>query len=434
MYNRSERDMSFYEYLFPRLYRLKAAVTEYFRTHVIGIFSILLVCCASIDGVLYMRLIKQMYHHAFLLSQVIYPLSFSTVTFLLSLLYYRRRIFAMPEPPKSTSDDDPPQEHFSLPQHWRTIFYFALSDTFTGTLSVLPVLYLPTIILLIIGQTTLPLNMFLSLVILKVRFERIHYYATLLVILGVITASYTMDNSSSGATRIDGQLLIIWILVLLIIKIIDAYLSIFRERRIKDLQLKSWHTMVWVSVMQTPMSLLFIFIIFLPFPKPFQQLTTGEFAAYMRNSFACLSSRPLERIPSISEEVYQLTNTGCQYYNNAVLFAFFLFFNILYNISALTLIRLRSSNFAISTATVKIGLTAFLLSQPAIAGGAYQLIGFMEVIGFMVIVVGLSVYNYSPVPEYKGVVDDPDAADDEEAWQHDTGHISLESDEEVHVM
>ena len=429
--------MALGEYLFPRLYRIKAALLEFFQVHTIRIMSILLVCCASIDSVLYMRLIKQMYHHAFLLSQFIYPLSFSVVTFIISLLYYRQRIFYLPEPSAAAEDKDESKvERFSLRQHWKTVLMFALSDTFSGTLSVLPVLYLPTIILLIIGQTTLPLNMFLSIVILKVQFERVHYYATILVILGVITASYSVGGGSSAA--LDGQLTIIWILVLLIIKMIDSYVSIFRERRLKDLQLKSWHTMVWVSIIQLPMSLLFLFIVFMPFPKPFQQLQVAEFAAYMRNAFACLSSNALERIPSISEEVYQKTNAGCQSYNNMALFFFFLFFNIIYNISSLTLIRLRSSNFAISTATVKIGLTAFLLSQPAIAGGAYQVISFMNVIGFLVIVVSLSVYNTAPIPEYKGTASTRiNSHGEEEHLQNPvqlaagSGTIVLESDEEV---
>lgn len=241
----------------------------------IGIITFFLVVLTSIDLVLFMRLVKQMHNYTFLLSQLIYPLGFTLVTWFISLIFYRDRICCLAgskrckrksqyqnvnkldsvvhkgndttvihlddnstnldelKLPRRTTinievavgpkdihdhDDDEdsaqeyqdiiedenkyheenpaPSQRFSIRQHWVIMLTFAVFDTLSGTMAILPILYLPSIVILLFGQLTLPLNLLLSKLVLHYQFQRTHYYGAIVVFLGVIVASYADSYNS----------------------------------------------------------------------------------------------------------------------------------------------------------------------------------------------------------------------------------------------
>lgn len=430
------------------------------------VVTILLIIFTSIDAVLFMRLVKQMHNYTFLLSQLIYPMGFTLVTWFLSLIYYRDRICCLRgskcrrrkpayqsvveldpietmDPRKKGApvivdvmqgptnvhdeedensaqeelDDDkytkkdksdrPPAE-FSIRQHWRIILSFTILDTLTTTLAILPILYLPSVLLLLFGQLTLPLNLFFSKFILHRGFKNTHYYGALVVLLGVIVASYADIHSSS--VQGDGKMMFFWAGLLTIVKFIDAGSGIYREHMLKKHNLKAWHTTVWVSLFQSVLSVLLLPVILIPFPPPWMPISLDQMELYIRNAFHCLFGQPLEvnTIPFPNSSLSpSFTNPSpspstqdlCVHDNNLILFLAFLFFNIILNVMSLVLTKLKSSNYTILVSALRIGLTSFLLSQEWLAGLAYHALVFLQVLGAFVILSGMLVYSSQPLNE-----------------------------------
>jgi len=192
----------------------------------------------------------------------------------------------------------------------------------------------------------------------------------------------------------------------------DAGTTIYRERMLKKHNLKAWHTTVWVSLFQSVLSLLLLPVILIPFPKPWIPVNFDTIEPYVRNAFHCLFGQPLEiNIVPVDNDTIGFGSPSsawvsspssyinlCTNDNNLVLFAFFLFINVIVNVLSLQLIKLKSSNYAITMTVLKIGISAFLFSQEWLAGAAYHTIVFLHVIGFLVILFGILVYSSQPSP------------------------------------
>lgn len=203
------------------------------------------------------------------------------------------------------------------------------------------------------------------------------------------------------SVKFDNRMLVFWALLLLVVKLIDAGTIIYRERMLKKHNLKAWHTTVWVSLFQTILSLLLLPVILIPFPKPWVPISVHEFEPYVRNAFHCIFGQPLElNVSNVTMGVGSPNSNInlCVDDNNLVLFAFFLIINIAVNVLSLQLTKLKSSNYAITMAVLRIGISAFLFTQEWLAGVAYHAIMFLHVIGFFVIVLGILVYSSQPVP------------------------------------
>lgn len=389
------------------------------EAHRVAVATIFLILCASVDNVMFLRLIKQMGNYTFPLSQMIYPLCFSVATFVISLMVYRDRIFCLsgikrwsqpqlpvyrykmdeedhpvsleylePEPFDESQDSVQVEgtETFSILRHWKIIAIFATIDTLSSVAAIFPLQYLPSIILLFMGQLGLPLNLFLSRFVLKVNFATLHYYAAGVVILGVMIASYSSGTTATATVSTQPMdIIIFWSLWLLIIHLVSSYLAIYRERKIKELNLKPWHTVVWISAFQLPMSILCMAVIFLPLPEPFKPIAPSEFGQYIQDAFQCLGGKLPE----------------CEQYNNLLLFGIFMVFNIITNLLGMFLVKLRSSNFVITVGIINMIFKAAMLTNPTIAGAAYQSLTFLHLIGFSGILLGILIYNYVPVEEFK---------------------------------
>lgn len=296
-------------------------------------------------------------------------------------------------------------QRFSIRQHWWIMVSLALLDTISGTLAILPILYLPSIVLLLFGQLTLPLNMLLSRFILQYQYVNLHYYGAVVVLLGVLVASYADATNPKNSFNYD--MMIFWSLLLLIVKFLGAGASIYRERMLKKYNLKAWHTTVWVSLFQSLFSLLLLPVVLIPFPAPWIPIQVGDLELYIRNAFHCLFGQSLEGLvtaPSLvlngtTHEISSEMTNLCVGDNNWILFCIFLLFNIIYNVLDILLTKLMSSNYAITMAVLRIGLSAFLFTQKWLAGPAYHEILFLQVIGFFVILLGILVYKNQPFQE-----------------------------------
>lgn len=395
--------------LYQWLWRAQA----FWLDHKVMILSMILVIASSFNYVLYMRLMKQMGDHALVMSLFIYPVAFTVVVAILSLLLYRDRIIQLrglwPSADElgrnldtDTNVDRYPNEHFSLRKHWKIITILAAIDTAIGLAGMLPVLYLPAMIMLVMAQINLPLNIFLSRLLLKSSYHKIHYLSACSIVISVLTASYGSGMEVITSSNKPVKMVIFWSIWLFGVILVANYLSIYKERKLKEVNLKPWHTMVWVSVIQLPLSLLSIFIVLLPLPNPFATVEWSELGAFIQNGWLCLAN--------------QSTPTRhCENDNNMLLFCMFLIINIVDNIAAITLVKLRSVNFTITTSIIKLGVSGILLAIEPLSGAAYQMVTFLHIVGSLGIVIGVLLYYSQPREEMqvRSIISADDNEDDQ---------------------
>lgn len=219
----------------------------------------------------------------------------------------------------------------------KTFAVMGALDGFSGILQVFAATYLGGSILILLGQAAIPISMVISSIWLHTQYTNSQYFGAGIVTFGlIIVLGPNLSLAASNLQAIDFLDLetsnsFAWALVMILSCIPMCLSSVYKEKHLGEAEMDAIYLNGWVAIYQ--------FIICLPLTIPIAMLgspsvSPSELPSNLWNGFRCYLGHN-----SIYEEPYP---DDCS--RAPVYVTIYLFFNILYNILIIFILKFGSSN------------------------------------------------------------------------------------------
>jgi len=272
-------------------------VKRIFYTVITVLFIVII---STFDLVLWTRISKSLAKVAFVISEVIYPFTFTLVIALFAVAKEMLGACCYKRCGK--------QKHYGkksvfsngcrklLSTHYFKLFIvMAICDATGSLLAMYPIIQLDPRLVLLLVQLNLPIVQIMAKIYLDKGYKSNHYIGSAVVFTAVIillTASYS--NGESNTRFLVST--IFWSLLLIISRIPIAFGTVYKERYLKDDNMDVIWTNVWVSVIQTLFSIPLSAVVLIPTPEepilvtsPNSSVQIDSFFQYISFGIQCLS-------------------------------------------------------------------------------------------------------------------------------------------------
>lgn len=337
-----------------------------------------LIVARAVDQVLYYRLAQALDGYGYYFSAAILPIGFLVV--LWPIVVYR------------ICTGRVTKEMLAYPK-WK-FAALGVFDTLFNVLSTWPVPSIGGAVSNVLSQAVVPMNMGLSIAVLRTGFTRMHYVGAFMAVYGVLVRlipSFTGSGESEGGTS-SGAVFAFWCGIMVISQIPAALSNVYKEVALKGAErLDVWYTNAVISTWQLGFGLLVVPLAGLPFSP--DHIDLGQLPQYVADATTCfLGSSVKAGDHCTDEEVSALA-----------IFCVFLVFNIAYNLLALAVMQEGSSALFVVASAVRLPLVDILLLWPWLAGLAAA--AFTVFDGFALVALLLAIYLYNADPETKSEQD-----------------------------
>lgn len=163
----------------------------------------------------------------------------------------------------------------------------AFLDAVAMLLGILPLIYLPGPVVVIMGQLGLPLMMAVSRWYLGRKHSTTHYLAAATVISGVIIGTWPEYENSRNTNSQSYMLFFFWAFLLTISHLPCTFKQAYQEKYMKYYNIDSLQFISWVSLYQLPMNFLGLPLVLFPLPYPAMTVTPENFWKYVSEGFKC---------------------------------------------------------------------------------------------------------------------------------------------------
>jgi len=277
-----------------------------------------------------------------------------------------------------------PPEVRSFPQKW--YIFIAVLDALSGLLGTIPTPYIPGPLLVVIGKIGIPFTMACSYVLLDVRYRPTHYIGAMLIGIGVIISVFPkLDDKETFDSNI------FWILLFISAGIPTAFSNVYKEKVLKSGEgnMDIWWFNAWVALYQLGVGFTLAWTVFIPFPKPANNISPKDFPQYMVNATMCFFG---------STDANPADET-CEF--AWLVFAFFIGFNIGFNVLIFYVMQRGSATLAVIASTTTLALTSLGYHIPILAGeakvGSFNMYG---VVSLIIIIIAIFVYKvHNEIPK-----------------------------------
>eukprot|EP00003_Mantamonas_plastica_P030638 TRINITY_DN7696_c0_g1_i1.p1 TRINITY_DN7696_c0_g1~~TRINITY_DN7696_c0_g1_i1.p1 ORF type:complete len:341 (-),score=108.64 TRINITY_DN7696_c0_g1_i1:665-1687(-) len=253
----------------------------------------------------------------------------------------------------------------------------AALDSLNAILGTIPAPKLPGALQVVLSQTIIPFNMIMSYFYLKARYVKTHYIGVFFIIAGVLVAMIPNFENSSGQSA--G---FIWILMFIVSNIPGAASNVYKENKLKAMDMDVWYFNAWVALFQ-------LIFGFATFPTVFSDLLSGgapikpsEMGVYLENATKCFFG------------VNSLPGDDCE--GTFVIFLFFIAFNMTFNISMLLVFKHGSATLAVVASALRVALSEIEFTICFIAGPVCHALSMYDVISLFVLLAGIVCYKLRP--------------------------------------
>lgn len=388
---------------------------------VTALLALGLVASAAVDAVLGTRLAKQLDLYIFPVMQLLYPASFVLVGLpVLAVLWWTGRAIGTPTPLRRVA---------------RVVGVIAVCDSLSSLLVLAPALYLPSDLLLLLGQAGLPFTLLVSAAYLKTRYRTVHVLAVGTVLAGVaVDLLPTLFQSADDAAHADkaavGVPLVVGAVVLALLAHGPMAASrVYQDHWLKAYDLHPWAVVAAVAPVQLLLSAgLLAGVALAPLPHPAPALAPADFAPYVANATRCVlgTTAALPPVGTATATASGAAGVACG--GVGAVFLAHLLVNMLYNLFAVTVIKRASANLSVLLNVLRIGGSALLYAWPLVAGAAYDPVTPTAVLAL--VVVALGVVTYRTAPEQRPVANEALASDADIPLADLGGYADAEDDDE----
>ena len=408
----------------------------------------ILVMTTSVDYVLYTRFSKELLLYALPAMQILYALAFTLVVWpMLGLRwlwqYWRDRVAQH----KREAGRMRGGTSALVKQHglccgrltgirslWRSYLLIAFLDATGNMLEFLPLVYLNSELLVIVGQVHLPVLLVFSAIYLGRRYRGSHYFAIVLVALGIavalvpsidevfverhqgqhaihptnstnithinnMTNATTTNNvvpssSSSLPTLTDdatGWNALLWVGLFVLGTLPHGFSKVYQERLMKRYNVEPMRVLAGVAPFQLLLSAPMVLVLLLPLPAPAPHVLPGQLGTFLMDSARCLFlAAPISNVTAASLQLDRAPICD----NALSVFLAFLAFNLLFNMVALALTKHTTANTSAVSSVIRLGLSSLLFMSPWLAGSAARTVTRIDVLSLILLAVALLLYRY----------------------------------------
>lgn len=331
-------------------------IEKYNKMGKLTLYLILLLLFTSVDYLLNVRWINSMKNYTIISGSILFPL-FGLIFFLIPTIYlYITKKLDVNENNKVTNKD---------------ILAIGLFDGLQALLSTIPIPYLNIVVMSIVDKINLPLVALSSYIFLKRRYYPSHYLGIFLTLYG-ISVSFIPNFMKNDIILSVG-----WMFIYISSIIPGTASYVYKEKRLKEVNVSVWWMNTWICVYQLIIGFLFLPLVILTN----NSLTFTEFPKHMSEAFQCqfagINSNP---------------GDNCEY-----AFLWFILFNIIStfsNILMFLIIQEGSAVLFIIVRTLKTPITSYLASYPQLAGISSSPVTVADWYAFIMLIVASFVYYY----------------------------------------
>jgi hypothetical protein len=275
---------------------------------------------------------------------------------------------------------------------WYKFAVMGILDGIAGLMQSFAVNYIPSgSLIVLLYQAAIPISMVISKLILKVKYAIHNYVGASIVVVGLIVVlvpSFVNPASSSSACGGDSSggggpsqaLIAIWCAVLIASCIPMTLSSVYKEKALGEVEIDVVYMNGWIAIYQ------FLVSVALAVPSAYaSNLTPQELPKNMMDGAKCYVG-----INSILVAEGSTCPDDCQM---APLYVtLYLFFNVLYNILIIMILKYGSSNILWLAMTIIVPMANFSFALPFMPSP--QPLTVWNDIGLVVIMLGLIIYRF----------------------------------------
>jgi len=251
-------------------------------------------------------------------------------------------------------------------------------DGVAGIMQSFAVNYIPNGgLIILLFQSAIPISMFISRFLLKTKYTIQHYIGAVIVAGGVILVLIPalIYNSSSGESA---GILLVWCIVLVLSCAPMTLSSVYKEKALGETEIDVVYLNGWVAIYQ------FMIGIVLAIPSAYaSSLTVTQLPGNVADGFKCYVGEN-----SVTDGDHADDCAMAPIFVNL-----YLFFNVLYNILIILILKYGSSNLLWLAMTIMVPAVNITFALPFVPG--HQPMTVFDIIGLIIIMTGLIIYRFS---------------------------------------
>jgi hypothetical protein len=276
------------------------------------------------------------------------------------------------------------KEQFEIPKYKFAVM--GAFDSIAGIMGTLAVNYISSASLIVlVQQSAIPISMIISRYSLGATYSMPQYYGAGIVMGGIVVVLLPTLLGSSASTS-DSTLL--WIFVLVLSCIPMCLSSVYKEKALGEVDINVVYLNGWVAIFQTlfaiPLCFPSAYIINMPFDQILPNMYHGMFCLMGINTVTAENIGPNQVIDNCEMAPYYVGT--------------YFFFNIIFNILIILILKHGSANILFMSSTVIVPLSNIVFSLKITPG--HQPMKVTDVYGLLIIMGGLIVYRF-----YDSIID-----------------------------
>jgi len=266
-----------------------------------------------------------------------------------------------------------PKEQLEMPK--KPFAIMGALDAAAGIMSIFAVTYLPGPLIILLQQSAIPVSMILSKFLLKVEYSRWQYLGALIVAGGIMVVLGPLLSGGGSP---------LWACMIILSTIPMALSSVYKEIALGETELDPVYLNGWIAVFQLVFSLILCVPLSYASEPP---VPAADLPNNIWQGMRCYIGVNSQTCSDDGSCVADNCDKAPEFVN------IYLFFNQLYNLLIILILKYGSANlfFMAMTLMVPLGNVAFTL--PFVPG--HQPLRPTDIIGLVVIMAGLICYRFA---------------------------------------
>jgi len=265
------------------------------------------------------------------------------------------------------------REQRAIPLHKFAIMGFL--DGTAGIMQVFATTKIPSgALVILLSQAAIPISMVISKILLKYKYEIQHYVgaATVFIGLGVVILPTFLNPQPSDA-KISTEMIVVWCVVMILSCVPMTLSSVYKEKSLGEQDIDVVYLNGWVAVFQVLISVAFAI------PAAYAiGLDIQDIPSNFVNGAKCYVGRNSVESDSCGDSPLYVN--------------IYLFFNVIYNILIIMILKYGSSNLLWLAMTIMVPLGFAVFAIPGMPRHASLQVE--SILGLVIIMSGLIIYRF----------------------------------------